>query len=173
MAYRSRTYIAGDWTGDKDLIDKLYEWNNSKHWSLHFIDAHELTQARDSSLYCNVKKSLAERLNVSKIFVLIVGEQTTSLTKGSCQYCKGYNSWTKGCAGGHPIDYKSYIEYECEKADRDGLRIVVIYNCEIVQRSKCPRSLRYKGAHIYGYYKGDDGEYYWNYEEIKKAIMEA
>ena len=48
MTYRTRTYIAGDWSGDKDLIDKLYEWNNSRKWDLHFIDAHELTQARDT-----------------------------------------------------------------------------------------------------------------------------
>lgn len=26
MAYRTRTYIAGDWTGDKDAIDQLYKW---------------------------------------------------------------------------------------------------------------------------------------------------
>ena len=29
--YRTKTYIAGDWTGDKDLIDQLYTWNNSEH----------------------------------------------------------------------------------------------------------------------------------------------
>ena len=171
MSYRTKTYIAGDWTGDKDLIDKLYEWNNSKQWSLHFIDAHELTQARDTSLYCSIKKSLAERLDVSKTFVLVVGEQTSSLTKGSCQYCGSYNSWTKSCAKGHSVDYRSYIEYECEKADRDGLRIVVIYNYRSVSRSKCPEVLRYKGTHINGYYKGDNGKDYWNYEGIRKAIM--
>jgi len=32
VAYRTKTYIAGDWTGDKNLIDELYEWNDSKHW---------------------------------------------------------------------------------------------------------------------------------------------
>ena len=55
MVYRTRTYIAGDWTGDRDLIDKLYQWNESNYWGLSFSDAHALTQARDSSLPCSIK----------------------------------------------------------------------------------------------------------------------
>ena len=70
MPYRTKTYIAADWTGDKDAIDQLYKWNKSEYWELHFTDAHELTQARDSSLNCNIKKSLKERLDASKKFIL-------------------------------------------------------------------------------------------------------
>lgn len=171
MAYRTRTYIAGDWTGDEDLINQLYKWNDSNYWGLNFIDAHDLTQARDTSLYCSVKKSLAERLDRSKTFVLVVGSQTDSLTKGSCRYCGSYNSWTGSCSRGHVVDHRSYIKYECEKADRDGLRIVVIYNYASVQRNKCPEILRYKGTHLNGYFKGTDEKYYWNYSDIKEAIM--
>ena len=29
MAYRTRTYIAGDWTGDDNLISTLRHWNES------------------------------------------------------------------------------------------------------------------------------------------------
>ena len=28
MVYRTKTYIAGEWPGDTDLITKLEEWNN-------------------------------------------------------------------------------------------------------------------------------------------------
>ena len=171
MTYRTRTYIAGDWTGDEDLINQLYKWNDSNYWGLNFIDAHDLTQARDSSLYCSVKRSLAERLDRSKTFVLVVGSQTNSLTKGSCQYCDSYNSRTGSCARGHSVDYRSYVKYECEKAINDDLRIIVIYNYAYVYKDKCPEVLRYKGTHINGYYKGADGNYYWNYQEIKEAIM--
>lgn len=171
MLYKTKTYIAGDWTGDKDLIDKLYEWNNNGYWTLHFTDAHELTQARDTSLYCSIKKSLKERLNASKTFILIVGNETLSLTKGSCQYCASYNSWRKKCIRGGTVDYRSYIEYECEKAYLDDLRIVVIYKNAAVQRAKCPEILRYVGIHVNGLIKGEDGKYYWNYEAIKEAIM--
>lgn len=167
--YRTRTYLAGDWDGDSDLIQKILEWNKSRYWNLSFSDAHELTQARDSSLPCSIKKSLAERLDASKTFVLVVGNKTDSVTKGSCQYCQGYNSWTGGCTHGGYVDYRSFIEYECEKAARDGLKIVVIYNYASVDRSKCPAPVRYIGTHINGYYYQNGGAY-WNYSGIKAAI---
>lgn len=43
MAIRTKTYIAGDWTGDRDLIDQIYKWNDSGRWTLSFTDAHALT----------------------------------------------------------------------------------------------------------------------------------
>ena len=111
---RTKTYIAGDWETDKNAIDQLYYWNNSSKWGLSFSDAHDLTQARDSSLNCSIKRSLAIRLDSSKTFVLVVGDNTDSLRAGGCQYCSSYNSWTRSCARGHTVDYRSYIEYECE-----------------------------------------------------------
>lgn len=171
MTYRTKTYIAGDWTGDADLINQLYKWNNSEYWTLHFIDAHDLTQARDSSLPCTIKSSLAERLNASKTFVLVIGAHTNSLTKGSCQHCRSYDYFFRSCLRRHPVDYRSFVQYECEKAVRDGLRIVVIYNYASVLRDKCPEVIRYKGTHINGYYKGADGGYHWEYTKIKNAIM--
>lgn len=45
MAYRTRTYIAGDRTGDSDLIGNLQFWNESANWNLSYIDARELTWA--------------------------------------------------------------------------------------------------------------------------------
>ena len=76
--YRTRTYIAGDWDHDKDAVDKLHQWNNSRYWSLSFTDAHDLIQANDSSLNCSIKKSLKKRMDASKRFVLIVGNNTNS-----------------------------------------------------------------------------------------------
>ena len=48
--YRTRTYLAADWDGDKNAIDKLHEWNDGEKWSLSFTDAHDLTQSSDDSL---------------------------------------------------------------------------------------------------------------------------
>ena len=50
MYYRTRTYIAGDWDHDKDAVDALHRWNDSSRYGLSFSDAHELKQARDTSL---------------------------------------------------------------------------------------------------------------------------
>jgi len=168
--YKTRTYIAGDWDGDRDLVDKLYEWNEKDNLALSFSDAHQLTQARDSSLPCSIKKSLSTRLGASKTFLLIVGEHTMSITKGSCQHCSSYSSYW-GCSRKNYTDMRSFVQYECEKAVKDGMNIIVVYNFEKVQKSKCPAVLRYEGDHINGYYKGIDGKYYWNYQDIKNAIM--
>lgn len=169
MAYRTKTYIAADWTGDKDAVEQLHKWNDSDHWSLSFIDAHDLTQARDESLNCSIKASLRTRLDASKTFVLIVGENTKTLRSGGCQYCYSYNSWTRSCARGYSVDYRSYIEYECDKAVQDGLKIVVLYNAAIVNKSKCPDSVKNIGTHVAMCFFRD-GKYYWDYQSVKAAL---
>jgi hypothetical protein len=171
MADRTKTYIAGDWDGDKDAVEQLYEWKNNNHLNLDFHDAHDLTQARDSSLNCNIKKSLKERLDVSKTFVLIVGEKTNTVTSGSCSSspCDSYNSRTKSCAKGYSVDYRSYIKYECNKAVRDGLKIVVLYKATTVNKSKCPEAVKKIGTHEAMCYC-ENGEYYWNYQTVKSAL---
>lgn len=85
MYYRTRTYIAADWDTDSDAVEQLRKWNDGNYWSLSFSDAHDLTQARDSSLNCSIKNSLRTRLEASKTFVLIVGKNTLSVRSGSCQ----------------------------------------------------------------------------------------
>ena len=165
MARRTKTYIAGDWTGDKSAIEKLYDWNDGD-WKLSFTDAHELTQARDDSLNCSIKKSLKERMDSSKTFVLIVGDQTNTVTAGGCQFCGSYNSWNSYCAKGYNIDYRSYIKYECDKALEADIKLIILYNSTKIEKSKCPDSLRKIGTHINMKYIGNDGRTYWNYSEI-------
>jgi len=171
MAYRTKTYIAADWTGDKNAIDKLYEWKDGDRWSLEFIDAHDLTQARDGSLNCSIKKSLATRLDASKTFVLIVGNNTKTVRSGSCHYCDSYNSYTKACARGYSVDLKSYIEYECAKAvkDRDRIAIVILYNAATVDKSKCPDEIKAYGTHT-AMQKMENGKHVWDYPAVKKAL---
>lgn len=87
---RTKTYLAGDWTGDKDAIGKLHQWNESRFLNLHFVDVHDLTQSRDISLNCSIKSSIRKRMNISKTFVLVVGEHSKSLRRGSCSLCKSF-----------------------------------------------------------------------------------
>lgn len=169
MVYRTKTYIAGDWDGDKDAIDQLHKWNDGNFWSLSFADAHDLTQARDNSLNCSIKSSLATRLNASKTFVLIVGSATKTVRSGGCQYCDSYNSWTGACARGYSVDLQSYVEYECEKAVRDGLKIVALYKAASLDKSKCPDAVKSTGTHVPMCYL-KDGKYYWDYQAVKDAL---
>lgn len=173
MAYRTKTYIAADWDGDKDAVDQLHKWNDSNYWGLHFVDAHELTQARDTSLPCSIKRSLKERLDASKTFILIVGKNTDSVTKGSCRYCRSHSSLLGRCLREHSIDFRSFVEYECETAYRSGLKIAVLYNSQYVYRDRCPEILRNKGTHLamYEIIKSPWGDYKsWKYTDIKNAI---
>ena len=86
MAYRTKTYIAGEWDGDSDAIQQLYMWNDGDKWSLHFVDAHKNKQCYDTSMPCTIKNNLSERMGRSKTFVLVVGNHTNSTRKGSCSY---------------------------------------------------------------------------------------
>lgn len=172
MTYSTRTYIAGDWTGDKDAIDKLHYWNNSNYWGLNFTDAHNLHQSNDGSLNCSIKKSLCLRMDASKTFVLVVGAKTKSLTAGSCQHCSSYTGLWGTCNAGHNTSLKSYIEYECDKAVRDKLKIIVLYNGASINRSLCPESVRYMGVHA-KMKKWENGNLNWDYRSVKDAFDEA
>ena len=44
MAYRTKTYIAADWDGDKNAVEQLYKWKKSNYWSLDFHDAHDSSE---------------------------------------------------------------------------------------------------------------------------------
>lgn len=79
------------------------------------------------------------------------------------------NSWTSHCSKGHSVNYRSYIEYECEKAVNDDLKIVILYNAASVDKAKCPDSVKSVGNHIpMRYY--DDGKYHWDYKAVKAAL---
>ena len=176
MYYRTRLYLAAEWDGDRDLIDQIHKWKDSDFYSLDFSDAHDLTQCRDSSLACTIKSSLSTRMSGSKIFLLIVGANTNTVTKGSCQYCD-YRTQYGICAKKLiSMDTRSFIQYECEKAAKDGLKIIVLYNYANVDRSKCPEAVRYRGEHLAAYhldYSGYALRKVWNYQSIKNAIEKA
>lgn len=170
MSYRNKTYIAGDWDHDFDAINRIYEWKEGKKWNLDFHDAHAMKQARDTSLPCSIKKSLKERLDASKLFVLVVGNHTDTVTKGSCHLCNSYNSYTGCCARYYWTDKRSFIKYECDKAVDAGIDIVVLYNSTTVDKTKCPQAVRDKGKHLPMIIRGTDGKLYWDYHAVKSAL---
>lgn len=182
MPYRTRTYIAGDWTGDSDAIEQLYKWNEGNKWSLHFSDAHKNKQCYDSSMPCTIKNSLRERMNGSKIFVLVVGDGTSATRKGSCSYhdCpnKYFNflrSLYECNVNGKTYNTQSFIDYECQLAYdawiKNEIKIVVLYNSASINKAKCPDILKKVGTHIamksYNVFvKG----FIYDYSKIKSVI---
>ena len=81
MYYRTRTYLAGDWTGDQDLIQTLKKWNDSDYWGLTFSDTHDLMQSYDTSMPCSIKRSLHSHFHciwqvLQTVYVYSVGTHT-------------------------------------------------------------------------------------------------
>ena len=161
MAVRKiKTYIAADWDHDKDFIKILKkilkeiileENSKGKDFKKKFTDIHEKIQISDDNPYCSIKKSLDERFERSKLFILIVGEHTNKLKKGICSFCKHYNKKRKTCSIDNDVDKRSYIKYECDKAIDKELKIIVIYKDYKVDRKKCPKILRDEEIHIPSY----------------------
>lgn len=165
---RKYVYLAGDFDQDGNVVRKIQEWNRDPLKDLRFKDAHDVTQARDESLNCSIKNSLARRMNESHTFVLVVGKNTKNVRAGACSYCKSY--FNNRCYHGYSLNEESYIEFECRKAIQDGLRIIVIHNGSVINQDNCPHCIANKGQHIPAYcYIGN--EYYWNYQQIKRLIM--
>lgn len=121
-------------------------------------------------------------MNMCKTFVLVVGAGTRTVTKGACFNCVCYAKKksshfyfdstdldaTAHCLCGGSISNKSYIQFECEKAVRDGLKIVVLYNSSYINPSRCPDSVRHLGIHVA--MKKMDGS--WNYTAVRNAILD-
>jgi nicotinic acid mononucleotide adenylyltransferase len=81
MAYRNKTYVAFDGDTDMRAYGLMKAWKQNDHTDFNFHDAHAIKQARDSSTEETIKRSLRERMNNSKIFVLLVGQNTRYLYK--------------------------------------------------------------------------------------------
>lgn len=165
---RRFTYIAADFDHDQNAVDHLH-WMKD-HGLISFLDAHELHQSSDSSLPCSIKKSLKQRMDSSYKFILVVGSQTDAVTKGGCQLCGSYNSYTRSCARGHSIDYRSYVKYECDIAVESDLQVVVLYNDTFVDRSVCPAAVRHRGTHRKMQYRDASGTLRWDDASIIQAI---
>lgn len=167
LVYRTKTYIAAAWKEDEDAIKQLYDWNDNDNLIFSFSDAHEINSSKDTSLKCSIKKALRERLKYTKTFVLIVSDKTTTVRNGSCAYCSSYIQLHR-CPSENALDFRSFVEYECDIAVRLEMKIVVLYNSIRVDKSKCPYVLKDIGTHI-AMIKQENGE--WNYEAVKSAIM--
>ena len=56
-------------------------WKQSDSTRFNFYDAHDLMQARDTSMEESIKRSLALRLANTKVLIVLIGERTRYLYK--------------------------------------------------------------------------------------------
>ena len=172
MNYRTKTYVAAAWDEDHEAIEQLYSWNENDIYSLEFKNVHDFKQSRDNSLPCSIKDSLSKRMDMCKVFILIVGEKTNSVKEGYCIFCKNYRSWSTCCSSSKLQSNKSFIDFECDRAKRDyyngKIKILVLYNSSYIYKEKCPESLRDIGFHQA---MKTNGKY--DYLKVKLAFLDA
>lgn len=121
MAYRNKTYVAFDGTNDIRYYRLMQAWRAKDSSSFNFYDAHDINSARDSSLEQSIKRQLTERMNNSKVFVLLIGSNTRYLTK--------------------------FVKWEVETALRQELPIICVnLNGSYQKDSLCPSYLNNKLA---------------------------
>lgn len=81
MAYRNKTYVCFDGDNDIQYYRLMCAWKQNNGIEFSFYNAHDLSQARDSSQEASIKAQLRERLKNSKVMVVLIGENTKNLYK--------------------------------------------------------------------------------------------
>lgn len=81
MPYRNKVFVSFDGDNDMHYYRLMLAWKQSDHTSFTFHNAHDLNTARDSSLEESIKRQLSIRLQNTKVFVSLVGQNTRFLYK--------------------------------------------------------------------------------------------
>ena len=117
MAYRNKTYIAFDGDTDMSYYRTLQMWKSNENIDFDFYDAHDLNIARDTSLTESIKSQLRARFDNSKLFMILVGDNT---------------KWNR-----------KFIPWEIEQALNRDLPIIVVNVNGSRQKddSRCPTAL--------------------------------
>jgi hypothetical protein len=76
MAYRNKVYIAFDADSDIRYYRLMQAWKQNDYSNFNFHNAHEVRSIRPTSGELAIKNALRERMDNSKIFILLVGEKT-------------------------------------------------------------------------------------------------
>jgi len=81
MSYRNKIYVAFDADSDIRYYRLMTAWKQNDNTNFDFYNAHDLNSIWNQSIEDTIKRRLRERLNNTKVFVLLVGEKTKFLYK--------------------------------------------------------------------------------------------
>lgn len=79
MAYRNKVYVCFDGDSDIHYYRLMQAWHQNDRTPFNFANAHDLNSARDSSLESSIKAQLRVRLQNTKVFIVLIGENTRYL----------------------------------------------------------------------------------------------
>ena len=133
MPYRNKTYVCFDGDNDIHYYRLMKAWKQNDGMSFNFFDAHDLNTGRDTSLTETIQRRLRERLNNSKILVVLIGEQTRYLyrfVRWEMQQAIALNLPIIGVNLNGPRKQDST---KCPPVIRDELAVYVSFNSAILQ----------------------------------------
>lgn len=90
MSYRNKTYVSFDGDTDMHYYRLMQAWTQNDYMNFDFYNAHDLNRARDTSTEESIKTQLSERLRNTKVFIILVGENTRGFLKTQHVYGKYY-----------------------------------------------------------------------------------
>ena len=81
MAYTNKTYVCFDADTDIHYYRLMTAWKENDKIEFNFYNAHEINNLRDGSSEATIKAKLRERLQNTKVLVVLIGKKTASLFK--------------------------------------------------------------------------------------------
>lgn len=81
MSYRNKTYVCLDYDEDCQYYNLMKAWKENEHIDFNFYNAHDLNNLRDGSQEETIKRKLRERMNASKVLIVLIGKNTRNLHK--------------------------------------------------------------------------------------------
>jgi hypothetical protein len=81
MGYKNKTYVCFDADTDMNYYRLMQAWKENENIAFDFQNAHEINSIRDGSSEETIKRKLRERLENTKVLVVLIGENTKNLYK--------------------------------------------------------------------------------------------
>lgn len=167
MSYRNKTYVCFDGDNDIHYYRLMCAWKQNDGIDFNFYNAHDLNNAKDTSTEETIKRKLRERLNNSKVFVVLIGEKTRYLQKFVRWEMEQALSMDLPIIGINLNGLRSLDAERCPPVIREQLAVYICFNAAIMQFAleNWPEShMRYKKIE-------ESGAYYYKDEIYKKLKL--
>jgi hypothetical protein len=165
MAYRNKTYVCFDGDNDMNYYRLMCAWKQNDGIDFDFYNAHDINYARDTSTEESIKRQLKERLNNTKVFVVLIGEKTRYLQKFVRWEMEQALSMNLPIIGVNLNSLRSRDNDRCPPVIRDELAVHISYNAAIMQTALED----WPGSHSSYKKEGETGPYFYK-EEVYKRL---